>query len=462
MKKIIAIIALFSVVVFSGLGCKGSGSKYTVNLDVWGSFDNTNAFEESFNAYKKINSNVGTIRYQKFTLESYKKDLLNALAAGNGPDVFMIQNSWLPDFQDKVVPIPEYMMTEQEFRNNFVDVVADDMIIDGQMYGVPLSVDSLALYYNKDIFNAAGITRPPQTWEEFNKAVKTLTKIDEYGNITQSATALGTAYNINRSSDLLTALMIQNGTEMSDRIHEKVTFADPVQKVGGVPGEQALKYYTDFASASSSMYTWNKDQNYSIDEFFEGNTAMMLNYSWHYDTIKAKNAKLNFAVADLPQVSLDKTGGQANCANYWVMVVAKNKQPIQSTNPKAVAITDSMRVHESWQLLHALAFPSAKGVAITNFVTGEKLIYTPEFDLTEKYLEINGKPAARRDLIEKQKDDVRLGAFARGNLIARSWWRHDADAVDAIFAEMIDNVNTGAMNVHAAVELGARRSQQLQ
>lgn len=89
-------------------------------------------------------------------------------------------------------------------------------------------------------------------------------------------------------------------------------------------------------------------------------------------------------------------------------------------------------------------------------------MYTPEFDFTEKYLEKTGKPAARRDLIEKQKTDVRLGAFARGNLIARTWWRHDADAVDGIFYDMIDRVNTGQMSVHESLELGQKRAQQLQ
>lgn len=460
MKKIIVIIGMFSILVFSGLGCKQTGGNYKARLEVWGTFDNSSAYNDLFQKYEEVNQNVDSVRYQKHTLESYKKDLLNALAAGTGPDIFMIHNSWLPDFQDKVVPMPEYMITEQEFRTNFVDVVADDMIVDGQMYGVPLSVDSLALYYNKDIFNAAGITRPPQTWDEFNKAVQTLTRVDEYGSFEQSAVSMGTAYNINRSADILAALMIQSGTEMSNRVNDTILFAEPV--MDDVPGEYAFKYYTDFASEASGLYTWNKNQNYSIDEFYEGKTAMMINYSWHYDTIVAKNAKLNFAAADLPQISLDTVGDQANYANYWVMVVAKNKKPTQSNDPGNIAVTDEMRVHESWQLLKSLTFPTDKGVTITNYVSGESLVYTTEFDFTEKYLEITGKPAARRDLIEKQKNDVRLGAFARGNLIARSWWRKDAEAVDAIFAEMIDNVNTGAMSAHQAIGLGASRAQQLQ
>lgn len=461
MKKVIAIIGIFSIVILSGC-LKPPSSKYTANLEVWGTFDNSYAYNDAFSEYAKVNQNIAPIIYQKHTLEAYKDDLLSALAAGTGPDIFMIHNSWLPDFQDKVVPAPEYMMTEAEFRNNFVDVVADDMLVDGQIYGVPLSVDSLGLYYNKDIFNAAGITSPPKTWDEFNEVVKKLTSIDEFGNIELSGAAMGTAYNINRSSDLLAMLMIQNGAEMSSREDGAITFGDSVQGTSVVPGEQALKYYTDFASAASPLYTWNTKQNYSIDEFFQGQTAMTINYSYHYDTIEAKNAKLNFAVADLPQVSLDTTGEQRNYANYWVFVVAKNKQPTQSTATNAVQVDNNMRIHESWQLLKAMSFPTSAGVTITNAASGEALIYTTKFDLTEKYLEKTGKPAARRDLVEKQISDVRLGAFARGNLIAETWWRHDADAIDAIFADMIDSVNTGEMSVHDAIELGSRRAQQLQ
>lgn len=470
MKKIIASVVLFSIVVLSGFGCKDTRNQYTVNLEVWGTFDNTGAFDDVFNAYRAANKNVENLQYKKMALESYKQDLLSGLAAGNGPDAFMIHNSWLPDFMDKVVPVPPTMINEQEFRANFVDVAADDMIVDGQIYGVPMFVDSLGLYYNKSIFNAAGITRPPRTWEEFDKAVKALTVVDEYGNITQSGATIGTAYNsngsvnVNKAPDILTVLMMQNGAEMSNRVNGTIEFGGTATQKSGAknPAMDALKYYTDFASFTSPQYTWNKSQNYSIDEFFEGTAAMTLNYSYHYDTIKAKNAKLNFAVADLPQKNLDTSGTQANFADYWVLVVAKNKKPTQSTQNNAVVITDDMRIYETWQLLKSLTFPTGNGLILKGFYSDTPLLYPVEFDLTEKYLEVTGKPAARRDIVEKQKTDVRLGAFARGNLIARTWWRKDADAVDALFYDMIDRVNIGQMSVAESVNLGASRAQQLQ
>lgn len=469
MKKIVAVVLLASVTVLTGLGCKDTRSAYSVPLSVWGTFDNSGAYDQVFSAYRGINRNISDLQYHKMDLESYKKDLLNGLASGNGPDIFMIHNSWMPEFVDKIVPAPADIITEQDFLANFVDVAAEDGIVDRQVYGVPLSVDSLALYYNKDIFNAAGISRPPQTWEEFNKAVRALTIVDAYGNISQSGVALGTAYNVNgainvnRAPDVVTALMMQNGVSMSDRTTGLITLGNTELRSsgGGTPALAALQYYTDFASPSSPNYTWNKLQNYSIDMFFEGHAAMMINYSYHYDTIKAKNAKLNFAVADLPQRTTIADGSQKNFANYWLFVVAKNKKPPQAEEG-VMPITDDMRIHEAWQLLRAISFPSGDGVTLRNYFATERRVYAVDNDLTAQYLADSGKPAARRDLIDTQKTDVRLGAFARGNLIAHSWWRKNADAIDGIFYDMIDRINTGQSNAATALQMAQSRMSALQ
>jgi len=108
-------------------------------------------------------------------------------------------------------------------------------------YGVPLSVDSLGLYYNKDLFNAAGITSPPRDWNEFADISKKLTKFDVSNQIVVSGTAMGTAYNINRSTDILNLLMLQSQTEMVDSISGQAVFDKVVQKKSGnsIPGQDA-------------------------------------------------------------------------------------------------------------------------------------------------------------------------------------------------------------------------------
>ena len=108
-------------------GCGSSQiSNYTVDLQVWGVFDDSDAYLPAFGTWQKINPFVGKIDYKKFAVDTYKQDLLNALAAGNGPDIFMIRNSWLPEFQDKVTPVPDGLVDARAFNDAFVDVASQD------------------------------------------------------------------------------------------------------------------------------------------------------------------------------------------------------------------------------------------------------------------------------------------------------------------------------------------------
>jgi multiple sugar transport system substrate-binding protein len=458
-KKFFSLLAIV-LATLSLSGCifkKAAPENYQVKLEVWGIFDDSDAYTEVLGAYRKINPYVGEINYRKLPLETYKDDLLNALAAGNGPDIFMIRNSWRGAFEDKIAPAPDYLMNEKQYRDTFVDVVANDFINNGKIYGASLSADSLALYYNKDLFNAAGIVDPPATWEELLNDVSKLNRVDQFGNINQSAVALGTAYNINRSMDLLTVLMFQmGGGILQPSFGKHIEFTDENSR-------RALEFYTQFARIGSNAYAWNPSLHYSIDTFYEGTLGMMINYSWHFATIKQKNAKLNFAVAPLPQFA-----GTApiNLANYWGFAVAKNKAtedvPGQTASQTAVKPDSEkqnyLRIHEAWQLLNYLTLPHpGNKLTLQNGIAGTTKDFTLSFDPAKKYLEKTQKPAARRDLIEEQKNNLRLAPFATGNLIAKNWYQGNIELVEAIFAEMIDAVNKGEKSVYDALTITTNR-----
>ncbi|MDD5083926.1 MAG: extracellular solute-binding protein [Candidatus Moranbacteria bacterium] len=448
MKKIQKIIALClmltSSVMLSGCGFKDNSQKYGVKLEIWGVFDDTDAYGSILSDYKKLNPYITEIKYKKLNVDTYKQDLLDALASGKGPDIFLIRNSWVPSFQDKIVAAPATFTDERGFREAFVDVVASDfMDADKKIYGVPLSVDSLGLYYNKDIFNAAGILTPPATWEDFARDAALLTKVDEFGNITQAGAAIGTAYNINRSTDVLSAMMLQAGVPFHTDRSTGIDFKN---------GEPALEFYTQFANTQSPTYTWNTRQHYSVDAFYEGQTAMMVNYSWQYETLKHKNAKLNIGVAPLPQFA---EGTKANYANYWGYVVAKNKEFGPEVTDKT--LQDKLRVHEAWEFLRYLTMPNGKAITLYNAITGTAKEFPLATDPAQVYLSQTKKPAARRDLIELARRDLVLGPFAEGNIIAKNWTQANPEAVETIFAEVIDSINRGAATVHGALGVAQNR-----
>lgn len=439
-----------------GCGLKGTPPQtYRVDLEVWGVFDDSDAYQQVFAEYRKINPYVGNINYHKFAPETYKADLLDALAAGKGPDIFMIRNAWRESFEDKSTPAPETLVNEQQFRDIFVDVAATDLIgANHKIFGMPLSVDSLALYYNKDIFNAAGIARPPVTWEELLDDTRKLNRIDTLGKINQSAIAAGTAYNINRSTDILSVLMLQLGSNIAESGQRRLSFND-------ANSVKALDFYTQFAKLGSGYYSWNPRQHYSIDAFYEGTLGMMINYSWQYPILVQKNAKLNFGIAPLPQFSGTTP---VNYANYWAFAVSKNKVvelPEGSRDPNSTLTTDqknTVRTHEAWQLLKFLAFPHQENVVtLQNGLAGTAKDFKISIDPADQYLTKTLKPAARRDLIEKQKSNVVLSSFATGNLIARNWFQGNMEGVESVFGDMIDAVNRGEKTTIEALTTASNR-----
>src|SRR3989338_11367141 len=214
-------VAVFLAVILILKGI-GGGTTQSATLEFWGVFDDRGAFDKVIKDFQTQNPGIKVL-YRQFSYEEYERSLIDDLAAGTGPDVVMIHNTWLPKHGDKLKVLPatipgqkQPLLTIQDYKSNFVDVAFKDFVFNNQIYGLPLYVDTLALFYNKDILNSAGISRPPQDWEEFNSDVETITRLDGSGQIIQSAAAIGTARNINRSTDLLTALMIQIGVQMTD------------------------------------------------------------------------------------------------------------------------------------------------------------------------------------------------------------------------------------------------------
>src|SRR3989338_4315095 len=218
--KIITLSLLFIFLLTSGFGCKLVDQKTQeamkpITLNYWRVWDGPDAFEEIFSAYKALHPFI-TINYRKLRYDEYEKELLNALAEDRGPDIFSIHNSWITKYKSKISPMPPtttlaYPITQgtikkevipelrttkslslSDIKNNFVDMVYRDVAIltidkktkkyVEKIYGLPLSVDTLAMYYNKDLFNNAGLIQAPTYWtREFPQAVKKTTKHNTNG-----------------------------------------------------------------------------------------------------------------------------------------------------------------------------------------------------------------------------------------------------------------------------------------
>ncbi len=439
MKTKLVSLLLLCVLVFPLVGClkKKFAVPYKMDLEIWGAFDDSGVFQASIEQYKKYNPQIRNINYRKLSsnFNDYENQLLESLASGTAPDIIYIKNTGLLKHKNKIVPMPGSEQYLRTFRDSFIDAAYQDFVDQNQIYAMPLYCDTLALYYNKRILNQAGITAPPRTWEELKQQTKLLTKIDEYGNINQSAIALGRAKTpgaINRAGDIFMLMAMQRGADLNKGLNEPTAFDKN-------PGVSALQFFTDFSRGSSDLYTWNSKMDYSIDSFRYGKTAMMINYSYLKDRLQKISPTLQFDIAPVPQLNLSS---QVNFPNYWGLAVTKNKNIPSLEFDKDATYTNEDRIRESWALVNYLTLKP----------TNQALT-----DPNKDYLNQTNKPAARKDLIEEQKNEEFRGIFARQALTAWSWRQPNEQDVDEILVDMIDSINYGRADIQDALDTAETR-----
>ncbi|MBN1494214.1 extracellular solute-binding protein [Candidatus Peregrinibacteria bacterium] len=435
------IIGLIIIFLFMfGAGClrqkevKTVQKVETIEITYYKLFDNSDVIEPLIQEYQSKHSNV-KIKYRKFTNpDEYFDLILNELAEGEGPDIFSVPNTWFVKNYKKISPAPLDLIPPKVFEDTFVAVTAKDLIRTDPLtgasavYGLPMTVDTLALYYNKDHFDDKIPERgkPSTTWEGIKEDVFKLTKKDNsFERFEVAGIAMGYADNISRASDILMMLIIQMGGNFYDANYAKAIFANSqgVSSDGITlkPGEQALELYTSFANPSNKNYSWNNylaDSNSATKEittFARGKVSMIIGYSYMYeqimneiDALKNKGLdtvnKNSVKVAIIPQTrdpSLATTKRDAY-AYYYVETV-----PRTSENSRY-----------AWDFL--------------NFITTKESL--------EHYYTQTHKPTSRRDMIEQQKNDPVYGVFAEQIGFAESIPVYDENTYKNSFLKAINAV----------------------
>lgn len=410
-KKLLPFFAIAIVLPLAGLGCKGPSKEEKaatkpVVLEYWTVFDDVDALQAQIDKYKADRSYL-TVNLKQLRLDELYPRLLEALSEDKGPDIISLRNRWLRFYKPKLSAMPasvpdttvrvekttlgtqtivntanQLLPTPNQIEKEYVQAVKSDVIMDDKIYGLPLSLDTMALYYNKDLLDRAGIAEPPKNWEEFQAAVKKLTKFNKTtGKILQSGAALGTGNNIPGFEDILYILFRQSNLDFVG----KTGFAAFNARSSGSlapPGLAVMNFYTDFANATRDTYTWNEESENALDKFVNGSLVFFFGYSYHAPVIKARAPQLNVEVLPMLQLNPEQP---VNAANYWVQSV----------------LDKSKHKNEAWGLL--------------NFLAHSKI--------TKDYLDQSGRPSALRAYISGQLDNTELYPFASQVLIAESWYK---------------------------------------
>jgi len=406
---VLFVIIIIVVVSLSSKGKKTTTSP-TATLTFWNLGDEKSAFDQVINDFQAEN-NI-KIEYSKKEPAEYLNEALNEIAAGRGPDILAVPNDWLPKYHDKLVALSDGKVANKKqkktdldvYRETFPAVASQDNIIADKIYGMPLSIDTLHLYYNSDILNEAWteyrrahqdedtsalsriFSEGPKNWDEFSRTVKI---------ITLSAAALGTADNIDESVDILTLLMLQNGAQMVSDDLSTAQFHTENHQFGDIsyPGTKALEFYASFTNAKNENYTWNDSMPEAVRAFAEGKTAMLIDYQSKETDIKRINPKLSFSQIPVPQVR--ETQNPINYASYLTYTVTR-----AAKNPEL-----------AWDFIMMMT----------------------DKNYASQYRSLTRKPTALLANIDAA-DPI---------YTAQSWYKPDPDKANEAFREMIKQVNSG-------------------
>ncbi|MFH1947317.1 MAG: extracellular solute-binding protein [Candidatus Magasanikbacteria bacterium] len=426
-QKLLILPLILLTILTSGLGCKGlteeqKASVRPITLNYWTIYNDTGFLQEMANAYKQDRPYV-TIKIKKVRVEEFEDLFVNALADDVGPDIVSINTRDLGKYQARLLSAPEQIqmasvsikgtyaketvitqdtisfLTPNALKSNFVSTVYDDVVINNKIYGVPLALDVLALYYNKDLLDQAGIPLPPNTWEELMDAVRETTIFNEKGDIIQSGAALGTGKNIPRSFDILSLLMLQGGIKIAQG--NTVTFDSglKVSNSDSHPTMNAIRFYTDFANQTKDVYTWNKDMNNALDAFASGKVVFYFGFAYDYPLIKSRAPQINMDIVPVPQLNPSKP---VNIANYYIeSVVGKTKNR-----------------NAAWDFVR--------------FITTQENI--------KKYTDKTKRPTPLRAQIKDQEKDLVLAPFVSTILQAENWYHgRDKEKAEQALQDLIFN-----------------------
>jgi multiple sugar transport system substrate-binding protein len=286
-----------------GSGDSGSGGQPTITY--WASDQGSSIAEDV---------RVLTPSLQEFTKQTGIKvdlevigwnDLLNRILAaatsGQGPDVVNIGNTWSTSLQTTgaFLPISADVLNQIGGTGRFLpNALAATGAPGKDPVGVPLYSLAYALYYNKAMFAAAGITNPPTTWEEFVADGKKLSHGDQWGVSVEGASTSENAHHAFTFSQ-------QQGGSFFDA-SGKPTFNTP-QNVA------AIKQYVDFVAADKIANP--SDAEYSngteaVQDFATGKAAMLL---WQTADAQLANYGMNpsqYGVVPVPFPASPPAGGK--------------------------------------------------------------------------------------------------------------------------------------------------------
>jgi multiple sugar transport system substrate-binding protein len=273
----LAMVAVAASTVLTLAGCApGGGGGSSDGGDAGGSITigvEAGSPWETFYEEKAVEFTEETgieVEFQAIPHANMRQQFLSDAVAGGGSfDVFTVDQPWLPEFASKGYLAPLDDVVSDEDRDDFLPHTLDTTSYEGALYGLPYMVHNTVLYYRTDLFEAAGLTAPPATWEEYREYAKILTD--------QDAGVWGTVITGKQDGEVATrfeSYLKQMGSDVAE--------ADGTPTLDTEAGREVFDMMSAIQFEDQSSPPGLHDITDVQGQFLEGKVAMVLQWPYMY------------------------------------------------------------------------------------------------------------------------------------------------------------------------------------
>jgi len=334
-----------------GAGEAAGSAPYELRIATWETGEtNTAILQAAKEAYEAKHPNA-TVKIEASPYENFMTKLQTELAAGNPADLIQVGEQNFARYIQKDIVTDLTPLAQGSYDlNDIVPNVRELMLVDDKLPVMSIGGATIAVYYNKKLFDAAGIPYPQEgwTWEQFIESAEKLTiregnKIKQYGA------------NLNLGKDWVEPFIVSNGgAYLSEDGSTSVGYLNGDATVDAFRKIRDLYNVSKVAPNPAELIALK-----GIDLFATGQVAMNVNGSWAQGDLR-NNPDLSFGVVSLPTMSAGKKASLLYTSGFGISTKSKHQK-------------------EAWELLLEITSPdteAGQSWAKSNLAVSQKLADT--------------------------------------------------------------------------------------
>ena len=276
---------LLSLIVFSGCTQKEEILRYST----WQSSPTEERIlRQTLTSFEEAHQEV-TYAFQPIP-GNYPEKIQLMLGTGKAPDLFWLKGDTAPAYMsfDVLEPLDDYVEGDTEFAiDDIFPVFKDAFKHKGNYYGFAKDFNAYVLFYNKKLFQEAGLTEPPKDWKELYAYCKLLTKdTDSNGKLDQFG------FVIEPSIDMVLPFAFQNGGELISE--------DGKIGVGEPEFIEALKFFMSLYRDGIATIPADQGAGWIGDVFAREQCAMAISGAWLIPYLQDNAPNVDYGVVELP------------------------------------------------------------------------------------------------------------------------------------------------------------------